>query len=675
MLNLLLSPAIAVSQLLSFRRKFLLIFLAALLPGLWLLAQLVVSENQAVDRDRRELAGVAYQVHFPALQTALGRHRSLSTQWTPNDKSAEADLLAQEHKVDDGINTLKTALDDPEALPQLQAIEHDWQALKSNWRKLSLDEGMRRHSALIAAVNAFSHQQAGDSGLLLDPDASSYYLVVTAVDQIPLLRENISQLRTQVGLLSKGGNADVRLGYIDSLLNSAIPASMQRIDNDIRLMEANRSGMEGFKQFSSEWMKTAEEINGMRKALSGLVTGNADAQAVASAFKQIPKVADEMDRAKLAMLNGLANQVIKPRLHEEIRNRNLQVGAGLAIFLLVAYLIGGFARDISQRAESLETSMHRVAEGDLTTLIASSGRDELGRVITSAHRLAERLRDTMTEIRHGADELKRASDTIAALGTQVVAATAEQSDAASQMAAAVEELTVSIGVVANDAGSAHQISDESGRSSVAGAAVVQETVDGIEGIALRVRETSKTVSALGDVAGEIASIVDVIKDIADMTNLLALNAAIEAARAGESGAGFAVVADAVRKLAERTATSTQDVSVMVDRIRHGAESAVREMHRSVEQVEIGVTMANQAGAAIGTIREGSARVVGVVCAISDTLREQAHVAEELARNVESIAQMSEDNRRAAESSAATAQALRTLAGQLEVKIGRFKLAG
>jgi methyl-accepting chemotaxis protein len=280
----------------------------------------------------------------------------------------------------------------------------------------------------------------------------------------------------------------------------------------------------------------------------------------------------------------------------------------------------------------------------------------------------------MVDIRRGADDLRAASEVIAGLGAQVAEATSAQSDAAAEMAAAVEELTVSIGVVANDAGSAHDISNESGRSSVHGAAVVQETVNGIQRIEAQVRESGQRVSELGAMASEVAGIIDVIKNIADMTNLLALNAAIEAARAGDAGAGFAVVADEVRKLAERSAVSSQDIAAIIGRIRQGADVAVADMQRSVAQVAEGVAMADKAGQAIVAIKDGSSRVVSVVSAISGSLREQAHVAEQLARNVESIARMSEDNRRAASSSAETAAQLRALAKALDAKIGRFKLA-
>ena len=240
------------------------------------------------------------------------------------------------------------------------------------------------------------------------------------------------------------------------------------------------------------------------------------------------------------------------------------------------------------------------------------------------------------------------------------------------MAATVEQLTVSINHVADNANEAHGLSSDSGRQSAEGGAVIQETLASMQRIADTVQGAAAQIAELGQHSDQISSIVNVIKEIADQTNLLALNAAIEAARAGEQGRGFAVVADEVRLLAQRTANSTQEITEMIKKIQLGTRSAVSNMEIGVQQVSSGVEQASQAGDAIVTIRQASASVVGVVDQISLALREQTVASQDVARNVERIAQMSMENSEAVADTSRTAQGLQQLALSLEKQVASFR---
>ncbi|WP_442793191.1 methyl-accepting chemotaxis protein [Pseudomonas sp. S75] len=284
-----------------------------------------------------------------------------------------------------------------------------------------------------------------------------------------------------------------------------------------------------------------------------------------------------------------------------------------------------------------------------------------------------RLRGMIGEIRQGAEHLVKASESISSASVQLSASAHEQSQSASSMAATVEQLTVSINHVADNAGDAHALSSESGRQSSEGGSVIQETLQSMRLIADTVQASASQIGELDQHAEQISSIVGVIKGIAEQTNLLALNAAIEAARAGEQGRGFAVVADEVRLLAQRTANSTQEITDMVKKIQVGTREAVSSMDVGVDQVKGGVALAQQAGDAIVTIRQSSADVVGVVDQISLALREQTAASQDVARNVERIAQMSQQNSQAVEQTSATAGALQRLAQDLERQVNVFVL--
>jgi methyl-accepting chemotaxis protein len=256
---------------------------------------------------------------------------------------------------------------------------------------------------------------------------------------------------------------------------------------------------------------------------------------------------------------------------------------------------------------------------------------------------------------------------------QVAASSAQQSQATSSMAAAVEEMTVSISTVSASATEAHGTAVDAGNTSEQGGQIIGKTVDEMGVIAGTVQTASSVIEKLGEKSEQISSVVQVIKDVADQTNLLALNAAIEAARAGEQGRGFAVVADEVRKLAERTAQSTADISGMVGEIQQSAKEAVEEMKRVVDQVGQGQALAQDAGTHILGIREGSGKVADAISEISNALKEQTTASQEIAKNVEAVAQMTDENNAAAATTASSAEQVRELSQGIVETLQRFKV--
>jgi len=349
----------------------------------------------------------------------------------------------------------------------------------------------------------------------------------------------------------------------------------------------------------------------------------------------------------------------------------LWVGGLIATVLAisVAFLL---SRSIAGRLQQVVEVARDIAQGRLDSRIERAGRDEIGVLLDAFATMQERLREMIGQIRAGAGQLVEAAQNISSVSTQLSVSTQEQSQAASSMAATVEELTVSINHVADNANEAHGLSSDSGRQSAEGGAVIQETLASMQRIADTVQGAAVQIAELGQHSDQISSIVNVIKEIADQTNLLALNAAIEAARAGEQGRGFAVVADEVRLLAQRTANSTQEITEMIKKIQQGTRSAVSNMEIGVQQVSSGVEQASQAGDAIVTIRQASASVVGVVDQISLALREQTVASQDVARNVERIAQMSMENSEAVADTSRTAQGLQQLALSLEKQVASFR---
>ena len=339
----------------------------------------------------------------------------------------------------------------------------------------------------------------------------------------------------------------------------------------------------------------------------------------------------------------------------------------ISLLLLSRNIIGTLGGD-----PSVATAVtKRIAAGDLVTPVdcSSAGQDSL---LGNISNMQTTLRSMIGTITSNAEQVSSSAKQLLHASEEVADRARQQSDAASSMAAAVEEMAVSIDQVKENAEEAHGISQEAGILSQDGAKVIHGAATEMRKISEAVQSSSEIIEDLGSQSDQITSIVNTIKEIADQTNLLALNAAIEAARAGEQGRGFAVVADEVRKLAERTSMSTTEIAGMVSKIQNGTRSAVSSMQSGVSQVSNGVELANQAGDSINRIRDGAERVTEVVNSISDAIREQSSAGNQIAQKLETIAQMSEESAVAVSHTADAARHLQTLSASLHQAVAQFK---
>ena len=330
-------------------------------------------------------------------------------------------------------------------------------------------------------------------------------------------------------------------------------------------------------------------------------------------------------------------------------------------------------RRITHSLSSAGAAVEAIAAGDLTRAVPQAGSDEIGEILAKLAVMQGNLRELIGAVRGNVDNLNRAAMELSTASSSSARAGESQSEAASSMAASVEELSVSIDQVEAHAREARGVTLDSGSQSEEGGRIIHQTAEEMRNIAAAVNSTAGTIRELEDYSGQISSIVSVIKDIADQTNLLALNAAIEAARAGEQGRGFAVVADEVRKLAERTANSTQEITGMIGKIQQGTQRAAQEMESGVQRVNDGVQLAHKAGDSVIGIRASAEKVTRAVDDINLALKEQSVAAREIAQKVERIAQGAEQNSAAVNQTESSAQHLRTLAVELQELAGRFRV--
>lgn len=349
--------------------------------------------------------------------------------------------------------------------------------------------------------------------------------------------------------------------------------------------------------------------------------------------------------------------------------------AGLLLSAIISFITSRSLNTwVSRPLDKAVHAMQEIAKGNLAVHIPRhKARDEVGLLLTATQQMSDSMAEAIAGIQGASTKLTDSAKKLSSASGRVATQSCHQSESASRMAASIEEMEGSIHHVRDCATDASRLAEQAGQVSLDGAQVIDQAVNSMAQIAATVRQAATSVTQLGHQSAAIAEIVSTIKGIADQTNLLALNAAIEAARAGEAGRGFAVVADEVKKLAQSTSVSTQEIEGMIRTILNGTQSAVSSIEAGVEQVEQGVALAGQAGTSILAIRENAEQVSKAVAGISLALSEQSATSAELSKNVVHIAGTADENARMAQASAQQADGLEELARCLSQQMTRFTL--
>ncbi|MGN2463997.1 methyl-accepting chemotaxis protein [Pseudomonas syringae] len=405
-------------------------------------------------------------------------------------------------------------------------------------------------------------------------------------------------------------------------------------------------------------------LNGYRAAVGKY----RDAQAASKA------ALDKMTTLGVSMLatsNDLITRQNKSRDADSAKSVQMIIAAtalAMVLGILAAWVI---TRQITTPLQETLEVVERVASGDLSRNLKVDRKDELGKLQATIQRMTVSLRELVGGIRDGVTQIASAAEELSAVTEQTSAGVNSQKVETDQVATAMHEMTATVQEVARNAEEASEAAVAADRQARDGERVVNEAIAQIERLASAVGNSSEAMGALKQESDKIGSVLDVIKSVAEQTNLLALNAAIEAARAGEAGRGFAVVADEVRSLAQRTQKSTEEIEALIARLQSGTQQATTVMDSSRELSTSSVELTRRAGGSLANITKTVSSIQAMNQQIAAAAEEQSATAEEINRSIINVRDVSEQTSAASEETAASSVELARLGNHLQVLVSRF----
>ena len=694
-----LRPGEAVMERLRFSQKLILSVLLIAIPLSYLVYSYMGVLNSALTLVESEQVGTRYVRPLAGLIMQVQRHRGTANRVLNKDESARQTMLDLQVKVDAAVAELD-ALD--KQLGVGLKLSGPWQAARTGWINLKSrvsgmapDVSLQAHTELIAQLLALLGQVADVTSMALDPEPDTYYLIGLITDTLPGLSEVLGQERALASGVAARKAATEEEKIQLYVRKGSIEAAIVRAQSGLGQVFTASAAMKARLEAPSNALLAA--VTGLQKTLDKEILQAAKIEVSSEAiFNETTRIVDMVFSLHGEALTGL-EELLQARA-AGMRSQRMTAIPLLAAGLLAAvYFLVAFASSARRSLNNLEVTSRRVAEGDLTVKdLPVTSRDEIGQVTDAFNGTLRNLRKLVQEVAGSARSVLTTSEVLSAASGQsaggaqgaaqavgsVATGTTEQARASEEVRKTMEQLQQTIGQIATGAQqtasevqkssnlltqmaaaidsvatTARGVAESAAEAANAGrngAGVVEQTVVGMGRIREVVGQSAARIRDLEQLSAQIGEITQVISGIAEQTNLLALNAAIEAARAGEHGRGFAVVADEVRKLAERSATSTREIAELINNIQARTAEAVKAMEAGTAEVEAGSQLAGGAGQALQGILAAVERAAAGVQSISTAAQELRGNAGQVVGAFDAVAAVTEENTAATEEMAAGA---------------------
>ncbi|MGW7772722.1 methyl-accepting chemotaxis protein [Pseudomonas machongensis] len=503
----------------------------------------------------------------------------------------------------------------------------------------------------------------------LDQNATKAIQLIETISKDVLARDESDATRLQQYLVISKARQQLTQLRLDVRSYVAAPSDVAE-QAVLRQLQQTFTEIDGLKRQLTSDGAAIEQFEGAVRAYGESV------RQLSASTAQIAVSRQEMtvqggDIVKLS--DDLYKIQLERRDIESAEARTLQIGATLLALLIGVLAAVIITRQITRPLRETLAVVEKIAGGDLTHNLQVTRRDELGVLQQGIARMGTTLRDLISGIRDGVTQIASAAEELSAVTEQTSAGANSQKVETDQVATAMHEMAATVQEVARNAEQASLAATNADGEARAGDKVVGEAINQIERLAAEVNRSTEAMNLLQQESQKIGSVMDVIKSVAEQTNLLALNAAIEAARAGEAGRGFAVVADEVRGLAQRTQKSTEEIEELIASLQNGTQQVANAMLGSRTLTDSSVELARKAGASLENITSTVSGIQSMNQQIAAAAEQQSAVAEEISRSILNVRDVSEQTAAASDETAASSVELARLGGQLQTLVSHFRV--
>lgn len=671
-----LSPGIYLTNRLRFPAKFAVLAIIIVIPLIVLGLRVFNSLNASIDTVAQERVGREYlQLTTPVLRTSM-LQRAASNRLLAGDASAAQDVISNRAQLETALANLADM--DARQGQQLET-ENRVQRLRESTRSLmdsikpglSQDEVFAQWNEQLAQTLNFIYYVSATSGMVLDEDYASLFLIDLSTIRMPREINVAGQIRgITAGLVTGQGLSVSMRGSLESLLKIELQFRAE-LEQSIRLLK--RRSPELAARISDPITAATAAMDSFRGDLHAYVKGTEFSVQQGQALSARGNVVvSGLYKAQDEIQTALQNE-LNTRYDALVLQREVVIAMCVIMGLLLLYAFCSIYRALRLTIDSLLGVTRRLGEGDLSARVAVVSKDEVADIANGLNLMADAFASSISHMDRTSYELTDVASRLgASIGLAKQSMNAQQAET-EQVATAINEMTASVADVAQNTEGAALAADEANTASRNGLRIMHQAHSTIQALAEEVELSAQKVQALALHSQSIGGVIQVISTIADQTNLLALNAAIEAARAGEQGRGFAVVADEVRTLASRTQASTEEIRGIIQQLQGATDAAVQQMQAGQQKAHACISAASDASGSLSSISQGVERIVEMNTQIASAAVQQHAVSEDINRNVMEIRNSSGTLMLGIDNNAVTADELARVASDMCNVVARFKL--
>ncbi len=643
-MTLIFKPAIAISNSLRFKAKFSLLAVMFYVPLIVSFIWIVKQQVADLEQYQQELIGNEQIVAVKKLEQLSGKSRLNN---------------ANDTAVTEQINSLELSSH------AQQILVEGWQEVQSGERQFT-DFAMFYDKTLALRENL-----SAVSGLSREPDPQAFYLAEAAVIRIPALVEYISRIKDLTfTIINNEGFSAETYTLLVALDNRVDELQVQYAKTNEQL---KRVAPNMFEDYLAQYQQVNSSLDSFQTALRNEVI-NPDS--IAWSANQAQSRAKEQHQNLLTLML-MSEQLLIERI-QKLKSSSTQTLWLLSFMLVVimvaiSYLLVGIYHSLSVNVKNINLAAERLGNGDFSQQIEIESKDELGDIASRFSQMQGKIHDLLVNVDNDVAILKSAAVNINSLTEAMEKNIAQQQQDTHQVASSINQVNDSVQVISSNTTGAQELTEQASVNVQHGEQVITDTANVITAISTQVNNSAQVIDELAAHSSEIGTFVNVIREIADQTNLLALNAAIEAARAGEQGRGFAVVADEVRTLASRTQDSTSEIQRIIEQLQQGTSRSVEAMKNGVEQAEQGVEKTAQVSETFQQVSQNVNEIVSATSEISTAVSQQSNMVIGITGNTHDIAESTDNLLQSAEDAASAGANISQLAEELAVQLAQFTL--